>query len=248
MIATHFMKYIVTLFYFLLLFSGASAQVSGYMGKRVAVDVNFQSMASPLTALMEEEDGIRFRYKWNGKVEYVLNNSNSIGLHTDFFSKSKHFYSENDPDYTPKRIESDFSLKTNSLGFHYKKYLRGSLAPTGSFLHLYTTYISSNIQSQVSTTTYSYDYNTGQQIPNTDKQEQNGNVSAVVAGIGVGKRIIIANRFTFNFGIDFGIPYFLDGELVFGDTAPGRDTWNDARVYIKRNYGLSTNVGFGVLL
>ena len=242
------MKYIFALVYFLLTLAGAFAQVSGYMGKRVAVDVNFQSMASPLTALMEEEDGIRFRYKWNGKIEYVLNNSNSIGLHTDFFSNSKRFYSENDPDYIPKQIESNYSLKTNAVGFHYKKYLRGSLAPTGSFLHLYTTYVSSNIQSQVSTTTYSYDYNTGQQIPTTDKQEHNAPVSAVVAGIGVGKRIIITNRFTFNFGIDFGLPYFLDGELVFGDTTPGHDTWNDARVYIKRNYGLSANVGFGILL
>lgn len=241
------MKYIFTLLYFLILLSGASAQVSGYMGKRIAVDVNFQSMASPLSTLINEEDGIRFRYKWNAKFEYVLNNSNSIGLHTDFFSNSKNFFYESDPEYTYEQISSGYSLKANSIGFHYKKYMRGSLAPTGSFLHLYTSYVFSNIQSQVSTSTYSYDYY-GAETLNTDRQDHNGKVSAVVVGMGVGKRIIITKQFTFNYGIDFGVPYFLDGELVFGDTTPGRDTWNDARVFIKRNYSLSANIGLGILL
>lgn len=246
------MKYIFTTLCFLVLWSGLSAQVSGYMGKRIAIDANFHSMASPLAALAVEEPGIRFRYKWNGQVEYVLNNFNSIGIHSDLFSNAKHYDNIQNAYDQSETINSSYSLKVNGFGFNYKKYIRGAMAPTGSFMHFYATYATGNIQSMVTTVSRDEDYY-GEVTEYTEIDKKADPITVLVLGMGVGKRVIIANRFTFNFGINYGVPSFLNGEPTpvdtFGDSdTPGYDTWQDAKLYIKRNYGLSTTVGFGILL
>ncbi|MDJ1501778.1 hypothetical protein [Xanthocytophaga agilis] len=235
------MKYIFILLSFLAILN-TSAQTSGYMGKRIAIDANFQSMAPLITDLvLEGSSTVKFRYKWNLHTEYTLNKTQTLGIDFDIVSYSKGRlvteFNESLYDYN-SGDKIQFNLQTQSLGISYRRYLKNALAPIGSYLQFHCNYLTGNIQSS---------YHSQEEGQTTyTVSEKNGPISGVVAGFGIGKRIIIASRFTFNFGFNLAFPYLLDNQPILD--AHEEAAWDQAKQHLQKTYKWNANIGFGILL
>ncbi len=239
-------KFILPIFLFSIC---AYAQVPGYMGKRIAIDVNFHSMANPVNTKIwfAEESGMRFRYKWNLQTDYVLTKKIAISLQYDLLNQHKTTsYAE-----SGYRSVQNIRLQVHGIGIGYKKFLRGAMAPTGFYFHMNVMGIVGNFKaSNLYTDTYVYNNEDESGVYNNDNS-----VSGVILRIGVGKRVVFGERYTFQFGISSGLGYIQSKDYGSAfvlydpsDSEPHELAAKQALKLIKRNYGLNACIGFGILL
>ncbi len=261
------MKRIVTILIHILLFSHCVwAQVPGYMGKRIAVDANFHSMANPVATLFNEdyfrEYGIRFRYKWNLQAEYTLTKKMTIGLQYDLLNQSQttNYILSSTGNNEDKSVQN-IRLQVRGLGIGFKKYLKGAMAPTGTYLQINLISVTGSFKATNKTEEWNEQYN-----PREDDEQiiyssyQNDDtVSGYVLNVGVGKRVVFADRFTFQFGINVGGLGYIKSEkygtapifpIMYYSSSSNREeeAGANAVTMIKRNYVVNASIGFGILL
>ena len=229
------MKQFITFAFILIGCSMASAQVSGYMGKRALIryDLYVIPAANPTQKYYEErlleQEPERFAGMFYGinkvhqfSVEYVVGRAKSMGLNVFFNTTATEYLEEYfDPNvgwFTYRNIP--LLIKNKGVGAFYRKYVqnKGGLAPVGNYHELGFSVIS---------------------VSGAYRDTIKEQYLAPYLSYGHGNQRIIANRIPFEFGYKFGL--ILNPGVMSSDQKPSLQRTNWALMF-------NFKIGVGALL
>jgi hypothetical protein len=178
-----------------------SAQVPGYQGKRFSIDGDFLFMSALLNPNSNLNNGYKsFNTRYNMNINYVLSRDAVLELTAGMFNTGwKHSFTEKivDPNYSNVISYSDlYKVKSKTIGFSFKFFResKGSIAPNGYYFKVGSLFVMND-------PTYVRPFETDGLV-STNRQSP---TNMVLFTCGFGKQTILANRFLFRYGIEFGM-------------------------------------------
>ncbi|MEO1515074.1 MAG: hypothetical protein AAFV95_08670 [Bacteroidota bacterium] len=234
-----------------------SAQVPGFMGKRLSVELNFQSSIAhdgPTSSnrgtdrFGELSSNLGFNTCWVGKLAYVL--TRNLELVADYgYSKTGGPVSliERDifsPSPSGRFLDMFYNIRTthSGLGLRYFATNRGGMAPFGPYAGFGLRWAKTvgEVNREV----------TSQYGDSPSDNFQDGQSANFLFGnLNFGYRHVFGNRILLNTGIDISLPFdeLFGIDASFGDT--NEDRFRGAALErIAYHSAIMMNIGIGILL
>ncbi len=253
-------KIIYILIISLLVTNLSKAQVSGYMGKKFIFMYDIHTRPSFSMPNVNGKDGLTsFNLKHTFGLEFVTGEHSSIGVSFSLF-KTMFNFDDLDYGYGYSTTGSDMIPKPNGVGsmsvkgysFYYKRFIKGNIAPLGSYLKFSLDYYSWDNNYMWSQNNYTNFPDVMTKISTTPDNSSN---STFGLSLNVGNQRIYFDHLVLNSSVQVGI-LFAGGGGIFNTVKPGFNSYgnyNDAVKYASASrlfsYNLwSINIGIGYLL
>ncbi len=188
------LRYITTICFCLML-SKMGAQVPGYQGKKMLVEISENMYRFPLNIFQLPKVAKDIRFKTGLYVEYVVGRKSAWALDYEWLGQYTSIQNYN-ATIGNKICTSTFKHTYNHFGAKYIHYTRAKwcLAPMGRYWSLGMVFIpSNNIQTE--------DSGVDCKSPYTNFRTRN-----LFASIGYGSRTILWDRASVNFGVQANVP------------------------------------------
>ena len=190
------MRYIYILLSFFFFSTALTAQVPGYQGKKMIIELTEGMFRFPLNVFKLPEVAKNIRFHTGIRLEYVTGRKAAWAIAYESFGRYETnigYYSETAGN---PLCSTTFKHRINTFGIQYVRYTRQKwcLAPVGRYWTFGMLYAPSN-NTQVTTTTPTC------KSPYNDYRTNN-----YFGSIGYGSRMVLWDKATVNFGAQFNIP------------------------------------------
>jgi hypothetical protein len=203
------MKKIYLIILLAIAYQAATAQVPGYMGKRMLASYNFCPGFSlfqfPVQDLPKTRTGFFPKHCLN--VDYVVSRQTMIGLNYEYLSAKpladqdiKDYFADNSVGLTPgfKTLPQSFANHNIGVNFTFFSKSGGTVAPLGNYIKLKIYYSTYNVN-QITQVNTNPSYYTND-IAYISQFHNNYVYHSYGIGLGYGSVRIIANHVTLDFG------------------------------------------------
>lgn len=190
------MRYLYILFHFLFFSATLAAQVPGYQGKKMIVELTEGMFRFPLNVFKLPDVAKNIRFHTGVRLEYVTGRKAAWAIAYEDFGRYETIVKYNSETAGQPLCATTFKHRVRTFGVQYVRYARAKwcLAPVGRYWTFGLLYAPSNNTQTTEATAIC-------KSPYADYKTKN-----YFGSIGYGSRAVLWDRATINFGAQFNIP------------------------------------------